>query len=758
MMRRIVFVVCLCICAAMAGATLRPATSGEQSTIQLPPPVTEGGRPLMDVLRDRQSKRDYSTKKLPPKILSNLLWAAWGVNRPETGFRTAPSAHNAQEVEIYLSMEEGLYLYDPFSNQLHRILSEDIREKTAIAPMWEGYASPAPLHMVYVADTDKMKKDFCYADTGFITQNVYLYCASEGLSTVVRGTLPPDLPQLLGLPENKFIVVAQTVGYNKYDHELYFPYSTTAGINQTELTLINTSSIHRLDGVLKAFDEKGQEQSSIGFEGTGYPIHLNPRERKELLIEEAFPRPDDIRYLIFFAESDKCTGYSKVYIEGRYRGAMPAVRKVSDGDIDLSCIPSRPDWWMRLALVNTTTMPTDATVSIELADKTTRSASVFFGPNEQQTFTLTDLFVGRDCEEITSGIIENASGLAGIELIGNGDMMGGLLLDEPPAKTIFFPHIPTNTTAWETVISVYNPFEGISTLTITAYDDFGAVMAVATVELDGKTIYRATPGEDQTVPLNAAWVKIEGTNDICGYAMINGRDNRRMARYNAIREAGKAGILPKLEKDGWTGIAIVNLENSEAVITLTAYNDKGRNIAAEIITLEGHGKLVDNAPGLFPGENVSEATYIVFQSDKNTVGLQINGSADGMMLDALPVAIATVETAEGAGSAGCLLCHEPHAGGGDNCVSCHESDGTEDDEEPADSCILCHKSHNGSNTDCIFCHMGVHADWNAGGSGDNWGWNNGGGSNNGGTTNDDCLLCHISHGDGNNCLSCHEPH
>ena len=498
-MRRIVLVVCLCICTAMADVTLRPATSGEQPTIQLPAPQTEGGRPLMDVLRDRQSKRDYSTKKLPPQILSNLLWAAWGENRPGTGFRTAPSAHNAQEVELYLAMEDGLYRYDGIGNQLNRILSEDIREKTSIAPMWEGYAGPAPLHIIYVADMDKMKQDFCYADTGFITQNVYLFCASEELSTVVRGTLPPDLSQILKLPENKIIIAAQTIGYNKYEHKLYFPYNVTDGTRQTELAIINTSRIHRLDGVLKAFDEKGREQSSISFEGTGYPIHLDRRERKELLIENAFPQPNDIDYLVFFADSPMCTGYSKVYIQGRYRAAVPAVRKVSDGHIDLSYIVSNQDSWTRLALINTTTMPTKVTIALNLADKTKQTESVFFGPDEQQTFTVADLFGKKDSSEVAYGIIENASGLVGVEFIGNGDRMSGLLIDEPPASTILFPHVP-NTTAWETEIALYNPFDETCALTITSYDDFGTILDVLTVDLGNHQHYWATIGQHESLP------------------------------------------------------------------------------------------------------------------------------------------------------------------------------------------------------------------------------------------------------------------
>ena len=166
-------------------------------------------------------------------------------------------------------------------------------------------------------------------------------------------------------------------------------------------------------------------------------------------------------------------------------------------------------------------------------------------------------------------------GLVGIELVGDSDKMSALLIDEPPTNTIFFPHVP-NTTAWETNIAVYNPLEDGCTLTVTSFDDAGAVLGVRSVELGSHQHYRATIGQDEALPPDSAWIKIEGTDDITGFAVINGRDDQQMAHYNAISAFGKVGILPKLEKDGWTGIVIVNLENSEATLTLTAYDDNGK--------------------------------------------------------------------------------------------------------------------------------------------------------------------------------------
>ena len=185
--------------------------------ISLPAPRMEGGKPLLQALKERQTARDFSAKKLPVQVLSDLLWAAFGINRPESGKRTAPSARNWQEMEIYVIMEDGAYLYDPRANKLRGIVKGDLRKMAGT----QDFVATAPLNLVYVADTAKMKgvqpEDqslYAGADTGFIGQNVYLFCASEGLATVVRASVDRKaLAVALKLPEQKRITLAQTVGY-----------------------------------------------------------------------------------------------------------------------------------------------------------------------------------------------------------------------------------------------------------------------------------------------------------------------------------------------------------------------------------------------------------------------------------------------------------------------------------------------------------------------------------------------------------------
>lgn len=191
----------------------------EQKPIKLPDPQINDSKPLMRVLKDRSSSRSFSQKKLPAQILSNLLWAAYGINRPDTGKRTAPSAVNWQEIDIYVAMSEGLYLYDAKTQTLKPILSGDIRQATGR----QDFVKEAPVNLIYVADFSKMgaaskedKELYSASDTGFISQNVYLYCASEGMVTVVRGSIDRQaLARTMKLRPDQKIILAQSVGYPK---------------------------------------------------------------------------------------------------------------------------------------------------------------------------------------------------------------------------------------------------------------------------------------------------------------------------------------------------------------------------------------------------------------------------------------------------------------------------------------------------------------------------------------------------------------
>jgi SagB-type dehydrogenase family enzyme len=186
---------------------------------KLPEPQLTIGKPLMEVLKARKSSRDFKHEKLPVQTLSNLLWAAWGFNRPEAGKRTAPSSRNKQEIDVYVATADGLFLYDPKAHGLELILSQDMRAKCGT----QDYVKNAPVNLVYVADYSRMgerpdheKLRTSWADTGFISQNVYLYCASEGLATVVRASIDRDeLAKIMKLRPDQKITLSQSVGLSQ---------------------------------------------------------------------------------------------------------------------------------------------------------------------------------------------------------------------------------------------------------------------------------------------------------------------------------------------------------------------------------------------------------------------------------------------------------------------------------------------------------------------------------------------------------------
>jgi len=189
--------------------------------IKLPAPSRDGGMPLMEALNERESSRLFSEKDLTPQNLSDLLWAAWGINRDSDGRRTAPSSHNRQEMDVYLAMKSGLYLYDAAGNELKQVHGRDIRALTGT----QDFPATAPVNLIYVADLEKrgLKEGqqitdtdqlSSWANTGFMAQNVYLWCASEGLSCVIRAMVPRDkLAPEMGLKPLQVVILAQTVGF-----------------------------------------------------------------------------------------------------------------------------------------------------------------------------------------------------------------------------------------------------------------------------------------------------------------------------------------------------------------------------------------------------------------------------------------------------------------------------------------------------------------------------------------------------------------
>ena len=219
MKKLIIFLVLLSL-AVVIPLGCRSASEQGGSVIKLMPPELDKGKPLMQVLKDRKSGRDFLDKKIPQQQLSNLLWAANGINRSD-GKRTAPSAKNAQDVDIYVLMEEGIYLYEPVKHELIPVATGDHRKIDGV----QGYVASAPLNLIYVSDQAKInwgsgendKMTVSNLDVGFVAQNAALYCASEGLQSVPRLMVgdKESLAKLLKLRNEQKIILGHTIGYPK---------------------------------------------------------------------------------------------------------------------------------------------------------------------------------------------------------------------------------------------------------------------------------------------------------------------------------------------------------------------------------------------------------------------------------------------------------------------------------------------------------------------------------------------------------------
>jgi len=196
----------------------KPPRGDTATTITLPPVDKHGGLPLMDALAQRRSGRDFVPEALPLPLLSQMLWAAWGVNRPD-GNRTAPSAIDCQEIDLYVTLPEGAYLYDATAHTLHLAAAHDVRRVTG----YQDFVDAAPLDLVYVADHARMslvpvgqRERYSCVAAGAIAQNVYLFAASAGLSTVLRAWIDRNaIADALGLTHDQQVLLSQTVGFPK---------------------------------------------------------------------------------------------------------------------------------------------------------------------------------------------------------------------------------------------------------------------------------------------------------------------------------------------------------------------------------------------------------------------------------------------------------------------------------------------------------------------------------------------------------------
>ena len=424
-----------------------------------------------------------------------------------------------------------------------------------------------------------------------------------------------------------------------YAAALYFPHVDTTNGWQTEIAIINTGAPQAVTGTLRALRNDGQ---LVEFK----TVTLPALGRREMTVADEFTNHTGIGYLVFDTNSDTVQGYTKFYQEGQYRVAIPAVTEVNTSDIYVTHIDSGALWWTGLSLVNTTS----ETKNITITFNTGQTQSILLNANQHKAFSIASLFNDQPQPSIQSAVITHASGVIGLEVFAtyDGKQMEGILLTDKTASTLYYPHVGSN--GWWTGIVAYNPSDSASTITVTPYDVQGNPLATSTLPIAAKAKYVGTIAT-LGLPAQTAWFRIDSTIPLSGFELIGSNDFEQLAGYNGNGGTGaKAGVFAKIEKSGWTTIALVNTESSTASITLTAYTYDGTVVASTVLTIGSFAKIVNSAEGFF-SPSISNAAYIAYSSDRNLVGLQLNGSADGTMLDGLPGLGVTGDGGNGGGGA-----------------------------------------------------------------------------------------------------------
>lgn len=424
--------------------------------------------------------------------------------------------------------------------------------------------------------------------------------------------------------------VADYLDANPYDSTawkegtfLYYPHVDSSGGWETEIALINTGNA-QLQGTLYAYNSSGNvvETKSISLPANG---------RKSIIVGTEFTNYSSISHIKFAASSSTCNGYEKFYQSGTVRAAIPAVSNINSDDLYVTHIDSSTDWWTAIALLNTTNIA--KTVTFTFSDNSQHSLTL--GANEHWAGTVGTSFPGLNTSDTTSAIISGTQGVIALELFGGNltDRASAILLSSKASTVLHYPHIASDQDWWTGIVA-YNPSTTATTATLNAYGSSGTLLNSQSITIGPKERFISAVS---TLSLNTetAWIKIESAKPIAGLQLVGGTNEQYVAANSVVGNATSEGIFPKLEDDGWTGIAFVNTASSSALISLTAINDNGDIIATSTATLAAHEKIVSIANSLFLSD-ISSATYIKYSSNRNLVGFQLNGSSDGMFLDCLP--------------------------------------------------------------------------------------------------------------------------
>lgn len=435
--------------------------------------------------------------------------------------------------------------------------------------------------------------------------------------------------------------IAPLTGRKRVEHpySLWFPHVASGDQDawETEVCVINDGD-SALNGVFIPYDKQGNAVSQ------SVSVTLSPRARQALTVGEHFPNPERIGYIVFKSDSSHTVGYTKFFTPGVNRVAVPAVpdEQINTGDIYVPHIASTPYWWTGLSLVNTSQSQRD--LILEFDNGAIRTISL--APGQHHAFMIQNLFDDVPQPDIGSARIKGADGVIGLELFSAASMLSGILLKDDLDEQMIYPHIASDNSWWTGVVA-YNPEDTACQLTITAYDENGTVLGSRNETVQARTRYIGLAA-DLDLPAGTQWMRIDASHPISGFELFGTHDEKQLAGYTGVGIAHNQAFFPKLEKDGWTGIAFVNTGDLSASVTLQARDDAGQVQASTVLTLQAGQKRVAVAKDLFSSQDAAAleaATAIEYSAEQPIVGFQLN-SAGGIMLDGLPGLSSRSETEE----------------------------------------------------------------------------------------------------------------
>jgi len=422
--------------------------------------------------------------------------------------------------------------------------------------------------------------------------------------------------------------------------DLYFPHIASNDTYETEIALINESATDNTTGTLTGYTDAGVAVSGI------LSINLPPGGRRQIIIGDQFEQAFQMGHIVFATQSTKVVGYTKFYNDGTYRVALPAVTKVATDELYVTHIASDDFWWTGIGLVNTTMSP--KSITITFSDDTSRT--LVLPAMGHTAFSVASLFDDVSQPDIESAVIDNASGLVGLELFGGGNILSGITLKEVTDNELYFPHLSSDQ-QWWTGLVAYNASPVPCDITIAPYTASGTALTsqALTLEANGKYMGNA---KVLGLPDATAWFKLSGDCPLTGFELFGTKDFKQLAGFTSVGIDNTEGTFKKIEKDGWTGIAFVNTTDLSSTINLVARDDTGAVIQTESTTLNPYEKMVGRPQELFT-DDISSATYITYSSSQELVGFQLNGSMGKMMLDGLP-AWFNEDTSGNGGNNNCL--------------------------------------------------------------------------------------------------------